>query len=197
LTPKKQVDGFSEKPTKRGRPRIAQYTTVWGRAANYKLMLSEKWPNLGNALMRCLQEADVIDVFEVHAQPYARQFVPHLASDILELIRSAKFPQRANARIKYMAESLAGRPSVTLRTSREVCAKLRAIEGAKSPYKIIRKEFYIVCQCGYKGPGEYNACPKCHAQISFINEILADMGVFQGDDEWLRNVRNVRRTSPF
>jgi hypothetical protein len=183
LTLKKTVDAFSEKRTKRGRPRIAQYKTVWGRAANYKLMLSEKWADLGNALMGCEREADVIDVFQVHAQPFAHQFVPHLASDILELIKNAKFPRRANAQIKYMAESLAGRPSVTLRTSREVCAKLRAIESTKSPYKIIRKEFYIVCECGYKGPAEYNACPKCRAQISFVNEILADIGLFPGEDE--------------
>jgi hypothetical protein len=146
-------------------------------------MLSEKWPKLGSALMTCQREADVIDVFQVHAQPYTHQFVPHLAPDIMELIRGAKFPRRANAQIKYMAESLAGRPSVTLRTSREVCAKLRAIEGSKSPYKIIRKEFFIVCECGYKGPAEYDACPKCHAQISFVNETLAQMGVFPGEDD--------------
>jgi hypothetical protein len=35
-----------------------------------------------------------------------------------------------------------------------------AAEGAKSPYKIIRKEFYVVCECGYSGPAEYDACRK-------------------------------------
>jgi hypothetical protein len=114
----------------------------------------------------------LVSAFENHAQPYAQQFVPRLASDIFELIKEAKFPQKAKAQINYIAESLAGRPTVSLRTSRDICGKMRAEESAKSPYKIIRKEFYVVCECGYKGPAEFDACRKCGAQISYLPEIL-------------------------
>ena len=168
----KPIDRNSEERRKRGRPRIARYSEVWGRAGNYKYCLSQAWPKLRAPLMRSQNLDDVIEAFENHAQPYAHEFVPRLASDIFELIKETKFPQRAKAQINYMAESLAGRPTVSLRTSRDICGKIRAEEGAKSPYKIIRKEFYVVCECGYKGPAEFDACRKCGAQISYLQDIL-------------------------
>ncbi|HXM95205.1 MAG TPA: hypothetical protein VOA64_13295 [Candidatus Dormibacteraeota bacterium] len=115
---------------------------------------------------------DVTEAFENHAQPYAQEFVPHLAADIFKLIKEPKFPQRAQAQIKYIAESVAGRPAVSLRRSRDICGKIRAEERAKSTYKIIRKEFYVVCECGYEGPAQYDACRKCGAQISHLPAIL-------------------------
>jgi hypothetical protein len=115
---------------------------------------------------------DVTKAFEDHAKPYAQEFVPRLASDIFKSIKETKFPQRAQAQINYIAESVAGRPAVGLRTSRDICGKIRAEERAKSTYKIIRKEFYIVCECGYQGPAEYDACRRCGAQISHLPAIL-------------------------
>ena len=173
MNPKTPIDPFSEEPPKRGRPRLELYTTISGRAANYRSMLSKKWADLGTPLMSCQRAEDVTEAFQKHAEPYAQEFVPRFASDIFELIREPKFPQRANAQIKYIAESVAGRPTVTFRTSRDVCAKLRAEEGAKSPYRIIRKEFYVECECGYKGPAKYDACRKCGAQIPLSLEVLA------------------------
>jgi hypothetical protein len=173
VNPKTPIDTFPEKPLKRGRPRIEQYATISGHAANYRSMLSEKWPDLGKPLMSCQRAEDVTEAFQKHAQPYAEEFVPRLTSDIFELMRGAKFPQRANAQIKYIAESVAGRPNVTFRTSRDVCAKLRAEEGAKSPHRIIRKEFYVECECGYKGPAKNDACQKCGAQIPLSLEGLS------------------------
>jgi hypothetical protein len=172
LNPEKPIDTFSEESRKRGRPRIARYPEVWGRAGNYRFSLFQVWPKLCAPLLRSQRGEDVIEAFENHAQPYAQEFVPRLASDISELIKQAGFPQRANAQINYIAESVAGRPTVSLRTSRDICGKMRAEEGAKSSYKIIRKEFYVVCECGYKGPAEYDACRKCGAQISHLPDIL-------------------------
>lgn len=123
-------------------------------------------------LLNAQNVEDVIVAFEDHAQPYAQDFVPRLGSDIFELIKETGFPQRAKAQINYIAESLAGRPTVSLRTSRDICGKMRAEESAKSPYKIIRKEFYVVCECGYKGPAEFDACRKCGAQISYLPDML-------------------------
>jgi hypothetical protein len=172
---KKAVDTFSGESSKRGRPRLEQYTTVSGHANNFKTMLTERWSVLKEPLLKCSNAKEVSDIFETYAQPYAQEFVPRLAADILELIQDRKFPQRGKAQIGFIAESLAGRPSITFRTSRDVCAKMRAAEDAKSPYRIIRKEFYVVCECGYKGPTEYNACRKCGAQISFLEEQLSGL----------------------
>jgi hypothetical protein len=75
--------------------------------------------------------------------------------DILVVKMEKKFPKRAMPQIKFLANSLnslAGRPNVEFRTSRDICAKALAEEKARSPYKILRKEFYIECSCGFKGP---------------------------------------------
>jgi hypothetical protein len=50
--------------------------------------------------------------------------------------------------INYLAESFAGRPTGAFRTSRDVCAKLRAEEERESPQRIIRKECYVRCERG-------------------------------------------------
>ena len=171
LNPQKPIDKFSDKKRKRGRPRIAHYTDLWGHAGNYRIGLSQVWPELCGPLLRSQRVEDVIKAFEDHAKTYAQEFVPRLASDIFKLIKEPKFPQRAEAQTKYIAESVAGRPNVSMRRSRDICGNMRAEQRAKSTYRIIRKEFYVVCECGYKGPAEYDACRKCGAQISHLPAI--------------------------
>ncbi len=160
------LDRFSEKRG-RGRPRKIRPSVVFGRAKNYRMMLAAVWPRLRDPLLAIEREGegDVTKVFEDYAQPYTRHFVPGLASDILRVIHEQKFPKRSKAQINFLADSLAGTPNVEPRTSRDICGEERAKERAKSPHRIIRKEFYIVCSCGYKGPAQNNACPKCRAQI--------------------------------
>jgi len=120
---------------------------------------------------------EVTAAFQSSAQPYDREFVPRLSEDILRVIRERKFPKRAEARINFLADSLAGRPNVEPRTSRDICTKERAKERAKSPYKILRKEFYVECSCGYRGPASNDACRDCGAQISYLPEMLLGMGL--------------------
>ena len=92
-------------------------------------------------------------------------FVPERVSDIFALIRHQKFPKRNEARINFLADSLGGRPKLSLRRSRAICEEERARQRRKSKFKIIRNEFYIECTCGYKGPALDNACRKCGAEI--------------------------------
>jgi hypothetical protein len=63
-----------------------------------------------------------------------------------------------------LARSLAGRPVLRFRTSRDICEKADTQERLKSPHRILRREFYIECSCGYRGLGFDNDCPKCAAQ---------------------------------
>ena len=156
----------------RGRPRECQYPEIWGRAQNYRRIFSDIWQKLSGPLLIASSEEEVTKVFLSYAEPYAEGFVPRLAGDILNVICEKKFPKRSKAQIKFLANSLAGRPNVEARTSRDICAKGLAEEKAKSPHRILRKEFYVECSCGYKGPALSNACRKCGAEISFVAELL-------------------------
>jgi hypothetical protein len=135
--------------------------------------LTEVWQKLGAPLIAAQTEEKVIEAFQSCAKPYDQHFVPRLAKDILAVKMEKKFPKRAMPQIKFLANSLAGRPNVEFRTSRDICAKALAEEKARSPYKILRKEFYIECSCGFKGPALNDACPKCGAEIDFLPDLLS------------------------
>lgn len=160
----KALDTFAEK-RRRGRPEKIPRSWVTGRAKNYRFMLTLRWPTLSGPLLAAETEEQVSAAFQNFAQPYTAEFVPRHTSDILALIRGRGFPKRAKARIGFLADSLGGRPDVELRTSRDICAKERAQERAKSSHKILRREFYVECSCGYKGPARDDACRKCGAEI--------------------------------
>lgn len=161
---KEALDAFSEK---RGRGRPAKIPKAWviGRAESHRLALGAVWHSLRDPLLAAQTEEAVIAAFEDHGQPYAQQFVPRQASEILTLIHDPYFPKRAKARIGFLADSLAGRPDITARRSRDICAEERARQREKSPHSIIRHEFYVECSCGYKGPARDNACRDCGAEI--------------------------------
>ncbi len=162
--PEKALDAFSEKRG-RGRPVKIQRSWVTGRAQNYRTILAAVWPKLSGPLLAADTEEQVKAAFESYAQPYTENFVPGFTSDIRALIHDPHFPKRAKAQIGFLADSLAGRPDITARRARDICAEERAIERTKSTYEIIRKEFYVECSCGYKGPARDNACRKCGAEI--------------------------------
>ena len=176
---KEPLDKVSGKRGK-GRPQHIARSWVTGRAHNYRKMFAEMWPRLGASLLAANTDEEVISAFGNHGHPYTTNFVPSQTSDILALIHDPDFPKRTRARIAFLADSLAGRPNVAFRTSRDLCGKDRAKERAKSPHKIIRKEFYIECSCGYRGPARDNACRKCGATIPLDLEIMwASPGLFR------------------
>ncbi len=160
----KAIDTFSKKRG-RGRPQSIPRSWVIGHADNCRFSLAQVWPKLCDPLLGAQTEEEVTAVFENYGQPYAGDFVPRLVPDILAVISDPSFPKRTKARIGFLADSLAGRPNVGFRTSRDICIKERAKQRVKSPHKIIRKEFYIECECGYQGPARDDACRKCGAGI--------------------------------
>ena len=168
---KKPVDAIPEKGG-RGRPRLCRYSEIIKRAQNYRGIFTGIWDRLSVALLAARNEEEVTEAFRSHAQPNSNEFVPRLAKDILEVLREKKFPKKPRAQIKFLANSLAGWPNVAARTSRDICAIGLAEEKAKSPHKILRKEFYVECSCGFKGPALNDGCRKCGAQISFLPELL-------------------------
>jgi len=159
-----RISGPATNPTKkkRGRPLKMPREWVTGRASSYEFQLTEVWARLETPLMGTRTEDEVTAAFSEF--PYVRGFVPGLSSDIVALLNDPDFPKRANPRIKFLARSLAGRPSLSFRTSRDICEKAAAQERLKSRHHILRREFYIECSCGYQGPARDNACRKCGAQ---------------------------------
>lgn len=175
VEPQKPLDLYFEKRN-RGRPTQVERSTVTGRAGNYRGALAGVWPKLNKGLLAAKDEGGVTEAFEEYGQPYANTFVPRFAGEILALIRDPVFPKRAKAQVGFLAESLAGRPEVSTRRSRDICVEERIRERAKSPHTILRKEFYVECSCGYKGPALNDACRKCGAAIDFVPNILLGGG---------------------
>lgn len=150
----------------RGRPPKAKTSEVSGRAYNYRLIFSQVWNKLGKPLLAA-QTADAVIQAFAETTSYEREFAP-LAQLILQVRRAPDFPRRdSKAQANFLADSLAARGEVSPRRSRDICARERAKEREKSPYNIIRHEYYVECECGYKGPARDNACRKCGAEILF------------------------------
>jgi hypothetical protein len=169
------LDRFSEKRG-RGRPYKIRASEVSGRAYNYHLIFSQIWNVAGEQLLRATTEEEIIKALEQTSQK--GEFV-HIVPLILTVLRDPEFPKRdKKARIKFLADSLAARGAVTPRTSRDICARERARERKKSVHRILRREYYVECSCGYKGPARDNACRKCGAEISPTLQELMGQALF-------------------
>ena len=164
---KKALDTLSQKRG-RGRPGI-RASEISGRAYNYHLIFSHIWDVVGVSLLAANTKEEVTKALEL--THYKDEFAA-IASLLLQVLHDPKFPKRREAQINFLGDSLAARGSVSPRRSRDICEQERAKERAKSRHKIIRKEFYIECSCGYKGPARDNACRECGAEISMWPEIM-------------------------
>ena len=131
---------------------------------------------MGEQLVGAKTEAEILQALARTA--YKRDFESEAAL-ILSVLSDKDFPKRdREARINFLADSIAARGVVTPRTSRDIYARERAMERKKSPYKIVRHEYYVECSYGYKGPAHYIACRRCGAEIDFLPEVLMGRGPF-------------------
>jgi hypothetical protein len=127
------------------------------------MILGQVWDRLWPLLSQAQTEQDVVRALEEGASPYAREFLP-IAGLGLRVIRDRRFPKRRQARINFLADSLAGYGWISARRSRDICDQ----ERKKRVHRIIREEYYIVCSCGYKGPSLHAKRPRYHANEIFI-----------------------------
>jgi hypothetical protein len=164
-------DPFSQKKP-RGRPPRIPASTVIGRADNCRYQLKQVWNQLEEPLLAAQSEDEVKAALESRASAYASSYVPHQVVDLLALIHDKQFPKDSEARVNFLADSLGGRPNLAFRSSRDVCARERAKQRAKSPYQILRHEYYVECSCGYEGPARDGACRKCGAEISRFQNMV-------------------------
>jgi hypothetical protein len=176
------VDSYSPK-SNRGRRGIAS-SEVFGRAENYRRMfwtyrlnktkkeyVPQKRPSWAIALVEARTADSVNQALDVAPDYIQTQFKP-LIPLIIQILGDRDFPKRLEPRFDFLVDSVAARGDVAPRRSRDICDEVRAKNRTKSPHHIIRKEFYIECSCGYKGPARDNACRKCGAEISSLPEML-------------------------
>lgn len=87
---------------------------------------------------------------------------------LFSALHDKKFPRsNREAQEQFIADSLAALGQVSIRRSRDIVQSARTAE--KRQGKIIRREFYIECSCGYEGPAYHDACPACGANVSYLD----------------------------
>lgn len=169
---------------RRGRPGVSESEIV-GRAENYRDLFWERRLNKKQkkwvkhkpfkwavALAKAKTAEDVSETLD-SASHFAQVEFKRQIPLILKVLKERTFLKKQKTQFGFLAESLAGLGVVSPRRSRDICAKERARERTKSPHRIIRKEFYVECSCGYKGPALNNSCRKCGAEIFLLPDILS------------------------
>ena len=162
------IDTFREK---RGRGRIPNMplSEVQTRGYHYTQMLEGLWDRIEAPLLAAQSEDDVKAAFSGEGYSHEQQeFVP-LAALILQVLREKKFPKKRKPRIRFLAESLAGRGRVSPRRSRDICERERTEE--RNAHHIVRYSFRIECSCGYRGFSKNLSCAKCGARIPLDRDL--------------------------
>jgi hypothetical protein len=154
----------------RGRPAFAASEVV-NRASDFDLTFNQckdqiDWDKLRNAKSK----RDLNKAFaNINPSYLETKFRPRYPL-ILEIVNEPTFPKRSiKAQIRFLAESLGADGHLSFRRSRNICAE----ERRKPKHKIIRREFYLECTCGYKGPALDGGCRKCGTGMGFMEKSLS------------------------
>lgn len=163
--PKSPLTGFEKK---RGpKPKIRPSEVV-NRAYDLRLTLEVGAKELDWLKLLTAQSVEeVVAAFSQMNESYRRKFL-YKPGLILECLKDPKFPkQDRKAQEEFIADSLAGDGRISIRRSRDICGEERAKE--KRQGKILRREFFIECSCGYEGPSLRDTCPDCGAIVSYLD----------------------------
>ncbi len=147
---------------KRGRTPKVPYSTTAGRAYNRFVILTQQKESLDwDKLQSAKNVEDIKEAFRNFPPQYVeREF--HDFSLILRVVRERKFPKgKRDGQIRFLADSLAGEGIVSPRRSRDICQQQRSTAEKIGEHKILRRELFIECSCGYKGISRGLDCPKC------------------------------------
>ncbi len=141
----------------KGRPARIDPNIVVGSADAFRAWFHQFWAKLGPRFLRAKSCEDIEKAIKEDAPTIGGSLMHHSAL-ILAVVHDRRFPRaRTESQIHFLADSLGGQGFVTPRRSREICAK----ERAKVRNVIVRREYYIECSCGYKGPALDGACREC------------------------------------
>jgi hypothetical protein len=118
-------------------------------------------------MLKAGSEQDLADVLR-ETLDRARERLLYKPRLLLSTLKDKKFPRRdRDAQEQFIADSLAAEGRVSIRRSRDIVQKDRSTRKKRG--KILRREFYVECSCGYTGPAFNDACPKCGAGVSYLD----------------------------
>jgi hypothetical protein len=156
MTGEKQLRKTVQKKRK-GRPARIDPAIVVGSADTMRAWFQQFWPKLGPRILRATSAEAIESAINEDASSISNALAKY-SDMILQIVRDRRFPHaREKSQIQFLADSLGGQGFITARRSREICAK----ERSKVRYVIVRREFYVECSCGYKGPALDGACREC------------------------------------
>ena len=163
--PKSLLTGSKKK---RGpKPKIRPSEVV-NRAYDFRLTFNTAGKQLDwSRVLAAQSQEEVVSAFGQMEESYRRKFL-HNPDLFLRCLKDPKFPkQDREAQEEFIANSLAGDGRISIRRSRDICGEERTKERHRG--KILRREFYIVCSCGYKGPAFRDTCPECGAIVCYLD----------------------------
>jgi hypothetical protein len=104
-------------------------------------------------------EEEAASAFERVPPRYRERLNLWLAA-IPEWALEGKFPStNLERKMRHLADSVAAEGVLSPRRCRDVCLEERKRQGRLG--MIFRREFYIECTCGYRGPAQGGGCPQC------------------------------------
>ena len=142
--------------------RHGQWLKNWRKAINWK------------KLQRARSRNDVEAAFRKVPPGYLDGIYRNLFPLVLRVVKDPAFPkERRAAQIRFLADSLSGEEIISPRRARDICAQQR--NRSEPEHEIIRREFYVECTCGYKGPALNGGCRQCGSQ-----KVSANARILQG-----------------
>jgi len=141
----------------KGRPSRIDPGIVVGSADAFRAWFHQFWTKLGPRIL-IAKSSEEIERAITEDAPSVEGGLFQYSELILKIVRDRRFPRaRTTSQIHFLADSLGGQGFVSSRRSREICAA----ERTKVKQVIVRREYYIECSCGYKGPALDGACRDC------------------------------------
>jgi hypothetical protein len=153
---------------KRGRKSQVRVSEICNRAYDFKLLFEQDRGRIDWALLlKANCDEDLAWALkDAYGRPRERLF--YKTELLLAALADKQFPKGDRiAQEKFIAESLAAEGRVSIRRSRDLVQREMSIRKKKG--KIVRREFYIACSCGYEGPAFLDACPDCGAGVSYLD----------------------------
>lgn len=157
---KKNNPNMGHLPKKRG-PKGVNRHIVYVNSTTLQNQLKLAWPELGSVLLASKSPEDITQAVANYGKNLSQNSFAKYANLVLDIIQDRRFPQkRSKSQIMFLADSLAMPDGeITPRRCREICAEERKKE--KTANRIIRRDYYIECTCGYEGPAYNDTCRKC------------------------------------
>jgi hypothetical protein len=153
--------GSSKKPGRKSRVRISEMRNL---AYDLGLIFEVNRKRIDWAQFVRARSEEELRVALTNAYERAREKLLYKPDLLIDTLKDKSFPTRnQRAQEQFIVDSLAAKGKVSPRRSRDIIQRERSIR--KRQGRILRREFYIECSCGYHGEAYRDCCPVCTAPI--------------------------------